>query len=107
MRSRPFTRRIIGERIAVVAEQPPARGTLGQESLGANVAMLHVHVPVLETEGRDDAVAVERIGVTHLGRELLVRPDPEERAVQLWRDRALHFQVVERPLEPERSRRWS
>ncbi len=94
--------RIIGEGVPVVAEQPAARRALRQKAVRLHVAMLHVDVAVPETERCDDAVTVERVGIAHLRRKLLIGADPEEGAVQRLRNLALDLEIEERSFEPER-----
>ncbi len=74
---------IVGIRVAVVAEKATSGRALRFEAMGAHVPVLHVDVAVLEPERRDDAIAIERIGVAHPGRKLLVRAYPIEGPVQL------------------------
>jgi len=82
-------RRIVGQGIAVHAEQRATRLPLEHELLGPRPALPERDGAVAEPEHADHAIAVEPDIVPGQRRKLRVRRDAIEGAVQLGRHRAL------------------
>ncbi len=95
----PLHRRIVGEGVAVAAEQGPAGGALRLEAVGLDIAVLQADPAVLEAEGRDRPVGVERHVVLEPRRILVVGRHAKEGAGEILGQRALHLQVVQLHLD--------
>ena len=93
-------RGIVGERVAIHAEQGPARLRLQPVFLGAHVATFVVHTPAGEAEHRSDAVAVVVDVVAHAGREAEVGAAAIEGPLQTGRDFPLDLKVGDSGFEP-------
>jgi hypothetical protein len=89
--------RIIGGRIAIHAEQRAARRVLRLPALRAHIAAAKVHMSVLDAEGADRALAIEGnvVGVDFRLRVLRIRADPKEDTVEVLRQGAVDFAVIE------------
>ena len=89
---------VVGERIAVTAEQRAAGLLLGQVALGLDVLDVVVDSAVLDVEARDHAVGVERDVVLEHRRVGVVGYRAEERAVDLGGYLAFDREVADRDL---------
>ncbi len=98
----PLHGRIVLERVAIGAEQGVAGVAFQLPLVGAAPALLEVHPAVLEAELADHAVAVEGDVVAQQRRELRVRLDAEEGAVDIGRHLAVDVQVVHIALDADR-----
>ena len=93
---------IIGERIAVHAEQPLASGGLRLEALRPRIAALEIHVAVLDAEHADVAFAVEGNVASHR-RVLPIGSDAIEGAVNAGGNFALDVAVANVNFRAERT----
>ena len=89
-------RGIVGERVAVAAEQRAAGLLLGEVALGLDVPDVEIDRAALEVEARDHPVGVERDVVVEHRRVRVVGHRAEERAVDLGRDLAFDREVAHR-----------
>ncbi len=95
-------RRIVGERVAVAAEQGLAGLALGLVAGGAHVLDVVVDCAVLDQEARDHAVAREHVVVLVPRRMGRIGHGAEEGALHLLRDLADHRQIADRGLDADR-----
>jgi len=93
---------IVGEGVAVGAEQGALGLALQHEFVGADPALFEVDLAAAKAEHRDRAVAVEGDVVTRRRGELRIRLHAIEGAVDLVRKSALDLQVQDLALEAQR-----
>ncbi len=84
---------VIVDRVTVVAEQGLAGLVLQLPLVGPDPAVLEIDPPLMEAERGDHPVAVEPDVVAHARGELRIGVHPEEGAVDVLRDLAVHIQV--------------
>src|SRR5690606_15354526 len=95
-------RLVVGQRVAVGAEQRLAGLVLELPLLGLCPALAEIALAVVEVEAADHPVAVEGDVVTEARRELRIGLDAVERAVELGRNRAGVLQIGDVRLDPAR-----
>src|ERR1700728_5071504 len=98
-----FDAGIIGERIAVHAEETAARGGLRFKALGARIAAFEVDVSVGDAEHADVTFAIERNVALH-GRILPVGADTIECAVDTERNVTLDVAIADVAFSAEDAR---
>ena len=81
--------------IAVEAEQPAARLAVGFQAVGHDVLHLEIHVPILEFERADHAVAAQVRVVAEHRRILRIGDRAIPRAVDLLRQISLDDEIVD------------
>src|SRR4051812_29734740 len=79
-----------------------ARSALQLPFVGLGVALLEIDFATVEAEQAHHAVAVEELIVLETGRELRVGMDTVKGSMKLLGHVALHFQVEDVALDPER-----
>ena len=84
---------VIGQRIAVGTEQRAARCALQLPLVGLHVTLLEIDGAAAKAEQADHAIAIEELVVLELGRELRIRMNTVERAIELAGHFALDLQV--------------
>ena len=87
---------IVGEGVAIAAEQRAARLLFREVALGLDILDVEIDRAVLESEARDHAVVVERDVVLEHRRVGIVGHGAEEGALDLGGDIALDRQVAQR-----------
>ena len=91
---------IIGQWIAIGAEQRPPGLILQLPLVGFGPALGEIDAAVLEAEHRDHAVAVKRDVIAQQRRKLMLGLNAIEAAVHFGRDRAAHIKVMDVRLDP-------
>jgi hypothetical protein len=95
-------RRIIRVGIAVVAVELVARLALLLQPVGVHEAAFEVHLAALEAEAADVAVGIEDGIIRKLRRVVPLVPGAVERTVQVLRNLADDFAVLQQDLETQR-----
>jgi hypothetical protein len=89
----PFDRFVVGQRVAIGAEQGVAGFSLQFELIGVGEALFEVHLAIVKVEQADHAVAVEELVVGEFGGELVVGMHAVKGAVHGGGDLALDLHV--------------
>ncbi len=93
---------VVGEGVAVEADQTAAGPVLGLELLGAHEAHGEIHPASLEAERRDHPVAIVVDVVAEPRRKAEVRPAAIEASLEPLGNLALDLQVAQLPFDPHR-----